>query len=98
MDQSQLFKSIKKSLRISFNGFDEELKELIDEGQSYLCSKAGSLPFEETDTSDLGNQARSLLKAYCKYYWNDNGHLFDKDFCSKILELQIEAVKVRRNR
>lgn len=95
MNEEQLFESVKKRLRISFDTFDDEIKELIEEGQSYLIDKAGSLPFTEKNKTNLGNNARALLKYYCQYTWNQNGHLFYNDFKQKILELQISALKVR---
>lgn len=95
MDEVTLFKSIKKRLRVSFDTFDDEIKELIEEGQSYLVDKAGSLPFTEETKTNLGNNSRALLKYYCQYNWNDNGHLFYNDFKQKILELQISALKSR---
>lgn len=95
MNEEQLFESVKKRLRISFDTFDDEIKELIEEGQSYLIDKAGSLPFTEKNKTNLGNNSRALLKYYCQYTWNQNGHLFYNDFKQKILELQISALKVR---
>lgn len=94
-NEDYLFEAVKRRLRITYSGYDDDIKELIQEGKSYLVSKTGELPFDDLD-SDLGTNARSLLKIYCQYHWNNNGHLFEGDLRSQIIALQIEAAKAKR--
>lgn len=97
-DEVELFESIKRELRVSFDDFNDEIEELIEEGKSELESKTGPLPFIEESKTTLGNKSRSLLKMYCRYAFNGNRHLFKKDFQSDVLSLQLDTLIEKRKK
>ena len=95
---NELLISVKRKIRVTWSHEDDDILEMIEDGISYLQSKAGELPFELSDKSDLANNSRRLLKTYCRYEWNGTGAYFETDYLSDILSLQIDAAIWRRKK
>lgn len=94
----KLLLKIKSKLRITFNHQDDLIKDMISEGVAFLESKAGPLPIHVEENSRLTHLSIKLLKEYCRYDWNGTIALFEKDYLSDILNLQIQAAMERRKK
>lgn len=90
-----LFKMIKKKLRVSFSEFDEDIKESIIEGIAEIEDKTGELDF--LDSKKLSSiKGRKILKLYCQYSWNNTLQYFWEDHRADVISLQIRAAQERR--
>ena len=80
----QLLKSVKADLRITYEYLDEHLMELIEEGKSVINETCG-----KSDYSERGLEQK-LLKAYCRYAFNNVSQLFEDNYRHDLLKLQIK--------
>lgn len=80
--ERDLLKSVKAHLRITWDSQDEEIKEMIDEAKGYIVATCGETDF------NIGI-GFTLLKNYCRYYWFGNASMFEMNYRSLILKLQI---------
>ena len=84
-----MLEEIKEYLKILGEDEDKFLNSLILQGEAYLKNLAGvKLDFS------LNTSAKTLLKDYCRYSYNNATEYFETNFNSDILRLQIESAVV----
>lgn len=89
---TSLLTTVKKYLRITWSQDDDNLKDIIREGDAFLLSKSG---FDSIDY-DKHYLAKSLLKDYVRYSWNHSLELFSINFRHDILSFSLsEGVRKR---
>lgn len=80
----QLLKSVKADLRITYEYLDDHLTELIKEGMDVINTTCGV-----SDYTQPGLEQK-LLKAYCRYSFNNASQLFEDNYRHDLLKLQIK--------
>lgn len=84
-----LLDEVKNRLNITWNYDDEELILIIGEAKEFIILRVGEVDFL-TDIS-----AKRLLKEYCRYAWDGALSVFESNFRSDILNLQLKnATKI----
>ena len=80
---------IKEYLKVLDEDEDNYLNSLILQGEAYLNNLAGvKLNF------NLNTSAKTLLKDYCRYAYNNATEFFETNFNSDILRLQLESAVI----
>ncbi|SFH68650.1 hypothetical protein [Pisciglobus halotolerans] len=88
---AELLPKVKRHLRITWEYQDDEVKDMVEEGMAYFESIAGPCDFEQ-------GLALTLLKDYCRYYWNGSVSFFEENYRHMLLNLQITNAKKRVER
>lgn len=78
-----LLTAVKRRLNVTWDYDDDEIIDIIEEGQQFIQDRVGEVDFYN-DISAL-----RLLKEYCRYAWNGSVSYFESDYRSDILNLQI---------
>ena len=84
-----MLEEIKDDLDITWSDEDAKIQRIIDAGKNYLETLAGG-------TLDFTAEglAKSLLKNYCRYSYNNASEYFEENFHQQIIRLQIiEGIK-----
>lgn len=89
--EEELLTLVKDSLRITYSYLDGSLKELIAEGMEVINETCGKSDFTHSGIE------RKLLKAYCRYAFNDVPDLFEVNCQRDLLKLQIKNGRLRLN-
>lgn len=76
-----ILRSVKNHLKITWDYQDDEIIEMIIEGQDALRGYFGDCEFE--------GAVLTLLKEWCRYYWSGAISLFSKSYQREILQLQL---------
>lgn len=87
-NEESLLVLLQRKLLITWNstGTDEELLRIIQDAIPAMRDKIGD---SEIDFSQPGRE-RNLFLEYCKYQWNDYGHMFDLENRGEIIALRIK--------
>lgn len=81
----KLLEEVKSHSKITWDDEDNDILNLIVEGEQHLSEKVGA----EIDYSkDLS--ARRLLKEYCRYVRNYSKEYFEQNFIDDIVFLQLK--------
>ena len=84
-----MLEDIKDYLKITWDNEDSYLEKVIAMGQEHLKGLTGTELKFETPGLDY-----SLLKDYCRYYYNNAIEYFEENFKDQIVRLQYtEAIK-----
>lgn len=88
MNNEVLLSLLRKKLLITWQSeeTDTELLRIIEDAIPAVKDKIG---VEEMDFSQPGRE-RNLFLEYCKYQWNDYGHVFDQENRGEIIALRIK--------
>ena len=84
-----MLEEIKDDLDITWSDEDAKIQRIIDAGKNNLETLAGG-------TLDFTAEglAKSLLKNYCRYSYNNASEYFEENFHQQIIRLQIiEGIK-----
>lgn len=84
-ENEKLLNEVKSYLKITWNEEDEDITNLIKEGEQHLSEKIGAEIDFEKDLSAFG-----LLKDYCRYKRNYSIEYFEQNFLDKIVFLQLK--------
>lgn len=83
-ENKKLLEEVKSYLKITWNEEDEDIANLIKEGEQHLSEKIGAVDFSK----DLS--AKRLLKEYCRYVRNYSKEYFEQNFINDIVFLQLK--------
>lgn len=87
-----MLEEIKEYLKITWDDEDIEIQSIIEAGRSNLNDLTGvELDFEE-------GQAKTLLKEYCRYSYNNGLEYFEENFAKEILRLQLKTAVEEMNK
>lgn len=78
-----ILEDVKAHLRVTWKYQDDEIMDMIDEGQTFIDSICGVSDYEHV------GPAFSLLKSYCRYAWSGSVELFEENYKRQLLRLQI---------
>lgn len=85
---SDLLSSVKRRLRISWDYDDEEIEEIIEEAKDFFRNRISNVDFEDVTV-------KKLIKEYCRYSWSNASEVFENDYKSEILNLQLKYASVK---
>lgn len=90
MNKEDLLSLLRKKLLITWSSeeTDSELIRIIEDAIPAVSDKIG-VEENSIDFSQPGRE-RSLFLEYCKYQWNDYGHVFDQENRGEIIDLRIK--------
>lgn len=88
MSNEELLVLLRQKLLITWESAetDKELTRIIEDAIPAMQDKIGDT---EIDFSQPGRE-RNLFLEYCKYQWNDYGHVFDQENRGEIIALRIK--------
>lgn len=84
-ENTTLFEEIKSYLNITWDDEDNDIYNLMLEGEQHLSEKIGAEIDYSTDLT-----ARRLLKEYCRYVRNYSKEYFEQNFIDDIVFLQLK--------
>lgn len=83
---SEIFTKIKKHMGITWDYQDDDVLDIVKDGIQLIQSKAG-----QVDDFLVNRVAFLLLKSYCRYAWDGTESLWEDNYRSEILQLQINV-------
>lgn len=88
ISQLEFLNDVKNHLNVTWNEDDDRIEILIKEAEQFLLARVGKIDILERHErkSILG---RMIIKNHVRYAWSGVSHLFENDYRSDLLNLQM---------